>query len=154
MDHTLNIADKVRNLVEPVVSSEGMECVDVELKMGRGEWRLRIYIDKEGGITHDDCANISRQVGEVLEVEDVFDHSYVLEVSSPGLDRPLKNIDDYRRFSGKLVKLKTFKPIEGKKVFIGKLKGVEEDRVVIEEDGDIFYVPLETIAKGRLEVEF
>jgi ribosome maturation factor RimP len=149
-----DIRERVCSLVEPILRSEGMELTDLEFKKGRGRWFLRIFIDKEGGVTLDDCADISVQVGQILEVEDVIDKSYILEVSSPGLNRPLKKEEDYLKFSGRLAKISTYEAVSGKKVFIGRLKGLEEHSVVIEEEGGtLVSIPFAKIAKGRLEVE-
>lgn len=149
------VLHRVQALLEPILKSEGMELADLEFKGGRGRGYLRVYIDREGGVTLEDCANVSRQLGQILDVEDVMEQSYVLEVSSPGLDRPLKRAEDYRRFSGRLAKISTYAPVQGKKVFAGRLKGIEEETVIMEEEGGILVsIPFPLISKGRLEVEF
>lgn len=149
------VSHRVQALLEPILESEGMELADLEFKKGRGRCYLRVYIDREGGVTLEDCANVSRQLGQILDVEDVIEQSYVLEVSSPGLDRPLKRVEDYRRFSGRLAKISTYAPVQGKKVFAGRLKGIEEETVIMEEEGGILVsIPFPLISKGRLEVEF
>lgn len=150
-----DIVETVRALVEPIVRFEGIELTDLEFKKGSGRWYLRIFIDKEDGVTLDDCANISHQVGQILEVEDVIPQAYILEVSSPGLDRLLKREEDYRKFSGRMVKISTYVPIAGRKIFVGRLKGIEKHSVIVEEDGgNSVSIPFTKIAKGRLEVEF
>jgi len=125
--------DQVRQIVERVASSSGLEVVEVELR-GAGKARmLRIVIDKLGGVTHEDCANLSREVGTILDVEDVIPgNSYLLEVSSPGLDRKLLRPADYERFTGSKVKLKTRNPVHGNQYFEGRLQGFNEGRLTLE----------------------
>ena len=154
MNALFDVEEKVRNLVEPILESEGLELAYLEFKKGRGRWYLRIFIDKEDGVTVDDCASISSQVSHTLDVEDVITGSYTLEVSSPGLDRPLWRREDYNKFNGRMVRINTYAPIEGRKVFVGRLKGLEEERVVVEVDDDVVSIPFTQISKGKLEVEF
>ncbi len=149
------IINSVRTLVAPVVESEGMELVDIEFKKEGKTWYLRIFIDKPGGVTLLDCEKVSREVGVLLDIEDIIDRSYTLEVSSPGLDRPLKTKEDYLRFQGKLVKIKTFSSINGQKVFSGYLQGMRDDKVRIRtKSNQEIEIPYENISKSRLEVEF
>src|SRR3990167_9137109 len=101
----INVTTAVENLVKPIVESEGMELVDVEYKKEGKTWYLRIFIDKNAGVTLDDCQNISYQIEKLLDVEDIISDSYTLEVSSPGIERPLKKISDYNRFKNRLVKI-------------------------------------------------
>ena len=122
--------DKVREIVESVAQSSGLEVVDVELHGGGKARMLRIYIDKPGGVTHEDCSNFSREVSTMFDVEDaVPGGSYMLEVSSPGLDRKLSKAADYERFSGSLVKLMTRDPVNGNRHFEGRLKALHEGRI-------------------------
>ncbi|HWP49993.1 MAG TPA: ribosome maturation factor RimP [Candidatus Limnocylindrales bacterium] len=149
------IINSVRTLVTPVVESEGMELVDIEFKKEGKIWYLRIFIDKPGGVTLLDCEKVSREVEVLLDIEDIIDRSYTLEVSSPGLDRPLKTKEDYLRFQGKLVKIKTFSSINGQKVFSGYLQGMQDDKVRIRtKSNQEIEIPYENISKSRLEVEF
>lgn len=146
---------QVERLVKPILLSEGMELVDLEFTRQGKRWYLRIYMDKKGGVTLRDCENISHQVERVLDVEDLIPQSYVLEVSSPGLDRPLKKREDYLRYRGKLIKFSTSTAIRGKKSFVGTLKELKEDVVWVElKDGEILQVPWPEIVKARLEVDF
>jgi len=125
--------DKIREIAERVAKSGGLELVDLELHGGGKSRMLRIYIDKPGGVTHEDCANFSREAGTILDVEDaVPGSSYLLEVSSPGLDRRLSKPDDFRRFTGSLVKLMTRDPINGNRHFEGRLKAFEDGRLKLE----------------------
>jgi ribosome maturation factor RimP len=125
--------DQVREIVERVATTSGLEVVEVELR-GAGKARmLRIVIDKPAGVTHEDCAILSREVGTILDVEDVIPgNSYVLEVSSPGLDRKLLRAADYERFTGSLVKLKTRNPVNGNQHFEGRLQSFHEGRLTLE----------------------
>jgi ribosome maturation factor RimP len=125
--------DQVREVVERVATSSGLEVVEVELK-GAGKARmLRIFIDKSGGVTHEDCANLSREVGTILDVEDVIPgDSYVLEVSSPGLDRKLARPADYERFTGSRIKLTTRNPVNGSKHFEGRLEGFQSGKLTLD----------------------
>ena len=136
--------DQVREIVERVATSSGLEVVEVDLR-GAGKARmLRVVIDKVGqpaagvgdkpvGVTHEDCANLSREVGTILDVEDIIPgNSYVLEVSSPGLDRKLLRPADYERFTGSKVKLKTRNPVNGSQYFEGRLQSFHEGRLTLE----------------------
>ncbi len=125
--------DQVREIVERVATPSGLEVVEVELR-GSGKARmLRIVIDKLSGVTHEDCANLSREVGTILDVEDVVPgNSYLLEVSSPGLDRKLLRPADYERFTGSKVKLKTRTPVNGNQHFEGRLQNFHEGRLTLE----------------------
>ena len=114
--------DKVREIAERVAASSGLEVVEVELRGGGKARMLRILIDKPAGVTHEDCANVSREVGTILDVEDAIPGSYTLEVSSPGLDRKLIRPADYERFTGSRVKLTTQQPVNGNRHFEGRLE--------------------------------
>lgn len=125
--------ERVRAIAERVASSSGLEVVEVEFR-GSGKGRmLRIFIDKLGGVTHQDCANLSREVGTILDVEDaVPGGAYVLEVSSPGLDRRLVRPQDFERFVGSRVKLTTRQPVNGNRYFQGKLESFREGRLTLD----------------------
>jgi ribosome maturation factor RimP len=123
----------VREVVERVAASSGLEVVEVEMRGTGANRRLRIFIDKPGGVTHEDCAQLSREVGTILDVEDLVPGgSYVLEVSSPGLDRKLSRPADYQRFVGSRVKLTTRNPVNGQRHFVGRLEGFEDGRVTLD----------------------
>ena len=141
-------------VVEPILQSQGFELVDLEYQRESRGWVLRIYLDREGGITLDDCTGVSHEVGAVLEVKDVIPNAYVLEVSSPGLTRPLKKPEDYNRFRNQLVKIKLFQPLDGRRNFKGILLGLEGETVRVEADGQVFEIPLQSIAKANLEIDF
>jgi ribosome maturation factor RimP len=128
--------EKVREIVERVARSSGLEVVDVELHGGGKARMLRIFLDKQEGVTHEDCSNFSREVGTIFDVEDAIPGgSYLLEVSSPGLDRKLSKPGDYQRFTGSLVKLMTRDPVNGNRHFEGRLKAFHDGRLSLELSG-------------------
>jgi ribosome maturation factor RimP len=127
--------------------------VEVEFRReGRG-WVLRLYVDKEGGITVDDCAEVSREMGRILDVEDFVSNPYTLEVSSPGLTRSLRNERDFMKYRNRRVKVTTREPIGNRRQWKGRIRGVEGDRVELEVDGELFQIPLSNVAKANLEME-
>jgi ribosome maturation factor RimP len=150
------ILEKVRRIVAPLAAQEGMELVDVEMG-GAGRQTLRIYIDKTGGVSLDDCSSISRATSAALDVEDPIDGAYDLEVSSPGLDRPLRTPEHFAKFVGQKVRVKTFGPVaecENRKTFVGTLQGFSEGKVIVEVDGKVFHVPHEQVSKAKVEPVF
>src|SRR5438477_3876374 len=125
--------DQVRAVVERVAASQGLEVVELELRGGGKSRMLRIFIDKPDGVTHEDCANLSREIGTILDVEDAIPGgSYTLEVSSPGLDRKLVRPADYERFTGSRVKLTTRNPVNGNRFFEGKLESFQQGRLTLD----------------------
>lgn len=147
------IIDRVRAIVLPIVLSEGMELVDIEYRRESGGWVLRVILDKQGGVTLDDCTRVSQEVGRNLDVEDMIPTSYALEVSSPGLSRPLKTEKDFTKYLHQLVKVKTVDPIENRRQFKGKLLAVSENGVEIQVDGRSFQIAFSNVAKANLEVD-
>jgi len=147
------IVDRVRAMIDPIVLNEGMEVVDIEYRRESPGWVLRLILDKEGGVTLDDCTRVSQEVGRSLDVEDVIQTPYTLEVSSPGLTRPLKTEKDFIKYRHRLVKVKTVDPIQNRRQFKGRLLGVSENGVEIEVDGGIFRIPLVNVAKANLEID-
>ncbi len=141
-------------LLEPIVTGMGYELVEIEYNPSSRHGLLRLYIDHEDGIQLDDCTDVSNQVSALLDVEDPIPGHYNLEVSSPGLDRPLRSITDFERFTGEIVKLKTAIAIDGRRNYKGRLRGVDGDEVQIECDGQQFYLPLASIEKARLVPDF
>lgn len=149
-----DVENKVRDLAEPLLTDMGLELVDVEYKNEHGSWVLRVYIDKPGGVTLDDCTDVSRELGTLLDVEDPVPQSYNLEVSSPGLNRPLVKEKDFKKFSGHRAKIRTTEPIEGRKNFKVTIKGFEDGSVVVEDDqGTVYSIGLGNIEKARLIAE-
>ncbi len=125
--------EKIREIAERVAADSGLEVVEVEFRGGGTARMLRITIDKPEGVTHEDCASVSREVGTILDVEDaVPGSSYTLEVSSPGLDRKLKDAGDYERFVGSLVKVLVNEPVDGQKHFEGRLERFHDGRITVE----------------------
>ena len=144
-------------MAERVTGARGYELVDVEVKRAPGGQLVRLFVDKPGGIGLDDLQSVSEEVSAILDAEDPISDSYTLEVSSPGLDRPLKNEADYRRAVGKLVRLSSYEPIDGRRHWTGRLLAVEDGEVGLSlenEGGQAARIPLDKIAHGRLEVEF
>ncbi len=151
------VREEVEKLVFPILEEEGMELVDIEYKIGRGRGRgiLRLYIDKPDGVKIDDCERVSKRIDSILDKSDIIGGRYLLEVSSPGLDRPLKKEEDFKRFIGRLIKVKTFSPIDNQKTFVGTLKDYKEEVVTLEiKEGKIIEIPMKDIAKANLEIKF
>lgn len=128
------IEEIVAEFAGPIVTSHSFELVDVEFIKEGTNWYLRIYIDKPGGIMIDDCQLVSEEISDILDKKDPIAQSYFLEVSSPGLDRPLKKDSDFERFKGELVEVKVFKPIDGRKIFEGELLGLIDNKINIKID--------------------
>jgi ribosome maturation factor RimP len=148
------VTDKVQALLTPECEKLGYELVDVEFTKQGNKYLLRLSIDKPGGINIEDCELVSRTLDPILDEHDPIPSSYYLEVSSPGLDRPLKKESDYIRFSGSLIEVKTYNAINGKRKFIGKLLGYDAGFVRMEHDQEEISIALEQIAKAKLVPEF
>jgi ribosome maturation factor RimP len=160
-----SVVERVRQIAEPLAASMGLEVVEVEY-LREGRWVLRLFVDKPGGINLDDCSTFSHALAPALDVEDVGDSGYSLEVSSPGLDRPLRKPEDFRRFAGKKAKVRTYGPLlaaEGlppRKSFSGTLLGCTEGpdqqalKVELDVDGKRCAIPLADIAKAHLIFDF
>jgi ribosome maturation factor RimP len=147
--------EKIRSSAERVATSEGLKVVDVELKGGRSNPLLRVYIDKPAGVSHADCQLVSEQLSAILDVEDPFPGRYVLEVSSPGLDRKLSKPSDYTYFVGRRARLVVREAVENQKVFEGCLAGFENGRVRMDlGERGLQELDLENIRKAQLVVEF
>ena len=144
--------DEIQKIAEKVVESEGIELVDIEYKPGKTRSLLRIYIDKEGGVTLSDCENVSRQVSAVLDVKDLLKSAYVLEVSSPGLDRPLRTDRDYRRAIGRLLKLNLMDEHGKTESVTGKLLEAKEEEVLLEMEGKTRSIPRSMVKRAVQEV--
>lgn len=149
-----DVIGRVTALVEPIIVQAGLELVDVEYAKEGMHWFLRLYIDKEGGVDLDDCALISHRAGETLDKEDFIPHAYMLEVSSPGLERPLKKAADYERYQGRLIKVRTKNVFQGYQEFSGYLAGLEDGKIVLEYQGEQVQIPMDQVEKAHLEIEF
>jgi ribosome maturation factor RimP len=151
---TVEVVERVRSLAEPILIDRGLELVEVEFQRETRGWILRLYIDRLGGVRLEDCQKVSEELGDHLDVADVIDHPYSLEVSSPGLDRPLTRDADFVRFAGKPARIVTRDPIEGQRNFRGRLAGLVDGAVLLAlADGRQVRVPRDLIAKARLEIE-
>lgn len=161
--------ERIRAIADRVARSRGLEIFDVQFRREAHGWMLRIYLDKpdapvhagragtiEGeGVTIEDCQFVSTEVGTLLDVEDVVGHRYTLEVSSPGLDRPLRGTADYRRFAGCLAQFVLAEPVDGQTHVRGRLQGMEGDDVLVAVGNDqVRRIPSSRISRARLEVEF
>ena len=146
---------KAEELVLPLVEANNFELVDVEYVKEAGTWYLRIYIDKEGGININDCELVSRAFSEILDNEDPIEDAYILEVSSPGLGRPLKKDKDFQRNLGEEVEVRTYKPINKQKEFVGLLDAWDKESVTLQlESGEMLTIARADIALIRQYIEF
>jgi len=156
----IDVVSRVSELAEPLAASLGLELAEVEYKQEGGRMVLRLFIDRDGGVTLDDCAAVSREMTEILDVEDFIPGRYNLEVSSPGLNRLLKKPADFERFTGRLVKIKTFELLADnagnkRKTFTGEILGLSGNLVQLKlSEGQTAEIPLEKVAKANLEFEF
>ncbi len=149
---TAEIVMRVRALAEPILADRGLELVEVEFQREAHGWVLRIYMDKAGGVTLEDCQGISEELGDHLDVEDLIDHAYHLEVSSPGLDRPLTREADFLSFVGKAARISTREAIGGQRNFRGRLAGLRDGAVLLDlDDGRRVEIARGLIAKARLQ---
>ncbi len=144
------IVDQVWRLVEPVVRLEGMELAEIEYRRENTGWVLRLYVDRKEGVTIDDCARVNRVIGDLLDVADPIDHPYNLEISSPGLNRPLRKREHFERAVGCIIRVIAAQPIDNRKKFKGILVKVEPESIAIDCDGRIYHIPLALIERARL----
>ena len=151
---TEELREIVNGIIEPVINALGLELFDLEVGKMRGKGLLRVFIDKEEGVTIDDCERVSREIAVVLDVEDPIPYSYVLEVSSPGLDRPLKGPADFKRYTGNTVRVITTDPIDKQTFFVGKIAMAGDSEVMLDlPKNNKVTIPYEMISRARLEVE-
>ena len=154
--------ERIRSIAERVARSHGLEIWDIVSRRETSGQVVRIFIDRPGpaataeeSVSIEDCEQVSREMGTILDVEDPLPFAYTLEVSSPGLDRPLRSEQDYRRFAGRLAKIVVSKAVDKQTAFEGRLRGVEEQAVLLEgPKGRTHRLPLQLITRARLEVEF
>ncbi len=157
-----NVVDKIEELVEPILAELNFELVDLQYQREQHGWVLRFFLDKDGGINLDECAAASREISSLLDVEDVIPTAFNLEVSSPGLERPLKKAKDFERFNGKPAKIKTDIAIDpdssgkNRKTFLGTLSGVDGDEVLLQlkKGGAEIRIEIQQIEKANLIFEF
>lgn len=156
----VDVAERLTEVIEQIATPLGMELVDLEYKREGRDMVVRVFLDKEGGITLDDCAAVSRELSDILDVEDIISGHYNLEVSSPGICRPLKKVADFQRYTGKLVKVRTYDmwaDDQGnkRKTFLGTLTGIEDGVIGVNlKEGQHAAIPLDKVAKANLEFEF
>ena len=148
------ITKQISELVEPVLEEIGFELVDVEYLSKHGKWVLRLFIDKNAGVTIDDCARVSGEIGDLIDVKDVIEHEYVLEVSSPGLNKTLKKERDFIRAIGKKIKMRTAVPIKGRRNFTGYLRDFQKDTLYVEMEDGLVTLPWSEGDKANLVYEF
>ncbi|MGD0022567.1 MAG: ribosome maturation factor RimP [Smithellaceae bacterium] len=148
------LKEKIRHLAEPVVASEGMELIHVECVKMHTRWIVRLYLDKENGITLDDCTAVSNQLGDLFDINDVVKGAYTLEVSSPGLNRPISRDQDFEKYKNSKINIKTGVKIEGMRNFHGTLVDYIEEQgqkmILLDISGKIYRIPKEEIVKGNL----
>ncbi len=148
------IRKKVMELAREATEIAGVELFDVELLGQRGKMIVRVTIDNEQGIGIKDCERVSRQLEALLNVEDPIQGSYTLEVTTPGLDRPLRSIEDFERFRGRLARVVTTERIDNQTFFVGRIKSVKGDSIVLELENKEVEIPYKIVSKARLEIEF
>jgi ribosome maturation factor RimP len=154
--------EHIRAIAERVAASRGLEIWDIQSRREAHGHVVRVFIDRPGpaataeeSVSIEDCEQVNREMSTILDVEDPLPFAYTLEVSSPGLDRPLRDLNDYRRFSGRWAKVVVSEPVDNQKAFEGRLKGVDDDTILLEApNGRLHRLPLRLVTRGRLEVEF
>lgn len=149
----LNVVELVTAWVEEIIQDSDLELVDVEYVKEHTGWILRVFLDKPDGIDLEDCRGVSEALDKKLDEADPISGAYSLEVSSPGLERPLKKTRDYERFAGRQVQIRTYSGIYGRKRFEGVLQGLQGENVLLNWDGETIEIPLELVAKANLAME-
>jgi ribosome maturation factor RimP len=153
MESDRETIEQIERLLIPILRDESIELVEVEFRPSGKKWLLRIFIDKEGGVTIDDCVKVNRELGRALDVDDLIEHPYTLEVSSPGLTRPLKRAEDFHRYRGRSCKIVTREAIDNTNQFSGEIIGLVGDAVEIKGKLGIFTIPICAIRKAHLDYE-
>ena len=154
--------EQIRAIAERVAASRGLEIWDIQSRREASGHVVRVFIDRPGpaatpeeSVSIEDCEQVNRELSTILDVEDPLPFAYTLEVSSPGLDRPLRDANDYQRFAGRLAKIVVSEPVDNQKAFAGRLRGLEENDVMLETpNGRMHRLPMRLITRGRLDVEF
>ena len=154
--------EQIRAVAERVAASRGLEIWDIQSRREASGHIVRVFIDRPGpaatpeeSVSIEDCEQVNRELSTILDVEDPLPFAYTLEVSSPGLDRPLRDKNDYQRFAGRLAKIVVSEPVDNQKAFEGRLRGVENNNVLLEApNGRMHNLPMRLITRGRLDVEF
>jgi len=143
--------EKIERILTPILEEDCLELIDIEFRPSGKRWLLRIYIEKDGGVTISDCVKVNRELGRTLDIEDIVEHPYTLEVSSPGLTRPLKNINDFKRYIGKQCRIITLKQLQERNEFSGEIIRTTEDEVEIRGKIGVFTIPICDIKKAHLD---
>lgn len=146
----MSVQDKLETLIDPIVESFGCQLWGVEYRPLKNSALLRVFIDKEGGVSLDDCADISYQLSGMLDVEDPIQLAYTLEVSSPGIDRPLLKPEHFQTYVGESVKIRLQWPVDGARNFRGQIQSADEAKIKLEQDGEVVELPYAAITKARL----
>jgi len=148
------VIDKVAEFTTPLLTSMGLELLEVQFRREGHGWVLRLFIDSEEGVNVDHCARVSRELSDYLDVEDVIEHPYHLEVSSPGLERTLYKLDDFIRFTGKKARVKLKESLDGQRVYVGKIQLVNDDRIELATgEGRVVEFSYRQVKKARLTIE-
>ena len=149
------LSHNVKETIEPLLNSQGIELVELQLKQHKGRWLVRIFVDNDVGISLDDCRRLNSEIGHLMDAENVFPASYVLEVSSPGLDRPLRNMRDFRRQYQRVVTVFLHVPHLDKAQYKGRVADVTESHLILQTDSDTpVTIPFQSIDHGVVELEF
>ncbi len=149
-----SLIESIRELAEPAILSQGLELVDIEFCREPRGWVLRFYIDHEGGVTLEHCSRLSQQLGDIIDVKGIIPHHYILEVSSPGVNRVLKSEKDFLRHLGEVIKVKLAEPIDGRKNFQGALVGCSDNTILVAIDEQRHCIPISLIAKANISYQF
>jgi ribosome maturation factor RimP len=149
-----SVVQRVWEVAEPLIRHEGMEIVDIEFRREMRGPVLRFYLDREGGVSLDDLAPLSRRLSDLLDVHDVVPGQYTLEVSSPGINRRLRRPEHFRRYLGKRVRVRTIEPLAERRTFVGTLQAVAAEGITVEVDGGLHVIPFASIAQANYEHEF
>ena len=145
------VIERVREFAESLLPAMGLELFDVQFRREGHGWVLRLVVDREEGVKLDDCSRVSRETSDFLDVEDIIEHPYHLEVSSPGLERPLRTVEECRRHLGKKARFKVKEEVDSRRVIIGELQSIDKDEIsVLSEEGETFKLNWENVQKARL----
>ncbi len=147
------VAERVWKIAEPLVTDEGMEMVDVEFRRESQGTVLRLYLDRDGGVSLEDLTRVSRQVGDLLDVHDAVPGAYTLEVSSPGINRRLRRADHFQRYLGQRIRVRTQAPLDGRRIFVGLLTAVDADGITVQQDREPCLIRFTEIAQANYEPE-
>ena len=149
-----SIDERIKEIAARVAEKNNLETVNVQAVGSKNNLPIRVFIDKEGGVTHEDCVKVSREIETVLDAEDFIPSAYLLEVSSPGLERELYSLKDFEKFAGKLAKVKTNTQIDGQKHLRGRIVGVENEEITFEDKSrGVIRFPFSAVAKANLEID-